>query len=162
MLKKLAISAAAGAIVLASATAAFAWDGWSGTHNWADVTTSVNSQSNSGGNAMGVAGNGNKGISGNGVTVDSNMQTGNSTTNTLVVTGANTNLGETHGYTHNGAEVSTGVTSFSNSGNNGMGAGGNGNSFAGGNGVAWDSNMHTGNSTTNTAVVIVVNTNLSL
>lgn len=153
MLKKLAITAAAGAIMLSSAAGVFAFTG-----NWAHVTTNTTSVANTGNNVMGMGGDHNFGMSGNGVAVDSNLQTGNANTHTFVVTAANTNLGG--GTSFNGAKVKTNTDSEANSGGNGFGVGGSHNGFLSGNGVSVDGQMYTGNANTHTTVVTVVNTNV--
>lgn len=165
IVKKLAVAAASVALVAASVMPAFAshhnFDGFTG--NFASVNTEINSTSNTGGNVQGMGGDHNGFLSGNGVSVDSNMQTGNANTHTVVLQGTNTNLGGHHdGVSFNGAKVNTTVNSFSNTGDNGQGVGGNHNGFGSGNGVALDSNMTTGNSNTHTFVVNAVNTNVSL
>ncbi|HXS15038.1 MAG TPA: hypothetical protein VN711_02830 [Candidatus Saccharimonadales bacterium] len=160
IVKNLAVAAVSAALVAVSVVPAFAFGGFTG--NFASVKTTVNSTSNSGGNVQGMGGNKNFGLSGNGVSVDSKIKTGSSNTQTAVFQGTNTNLGENHGVSFNGASVNTTVNSLSNTGDNGQGVGGNKNGFGSGNGVAWDSHITTGNSTTHTFVVNAVNTNVSL
>lgn len=172
LIKKIAITAVAGAVMLSAAAGAFADYSFAG--NWAHVNTGVNSTSNTGGNLMGVGGNtsynntyGNGGSNSNGTANHSYTQTGSATTHTFVLQATNTNLG-TEGLTFNGAKVNTYVASQSNTGNNVMGGAGNTNyTYSGSNGgnnsngTANHSYTTTGNAYTHTTVVNVVNTNVS-
>ena len=123
--------------------------------NGAVVVTSVNTTSNTGGNNTTVNGSGNA----NGYNNIAGTTTGSATSQTLVLTGANVNLGESRGGrgSSNFAYVRTSVNTTSNTGGNNTTVNGSGNANGSTNFVG----TSTGNAVSKTAVVNVVNTNIS-
>ena len=130
-------------------------------HDWNNtthVTTTVTTSANTGGNNTTVIGGNNSGY--NSYHNLAGVATGNANAQTLVLTGANVNFGGSDDHSRfSGAHVTTTVTTSANTGNNYT-------NIVGGNNQGHNSNNNftgtsTGNAGSRTAVVNVVNTNIS-
>ena len=125
MFKKIAAIAGAGAMLLSTATPAFAWGyNWGGTMNSAVVTNSANSSANTGWN---LQLNEAKGTWAHEVEVEgtaNTLYTGAAVSDATAVTAANTQVGGCNichrslGFTYNSAVVNNGAASSANTGYN--------------------------------------------